>query len=64
MLPVIVVVAGAVPTVTANVVEAFPQLLLNVTPTFPDAALTLHVVVIEFVPCPAVIVTFAGTVHT
>ena len=60
----IVVVAGAVPTVTANDVDAFPQLLVNVTPTFPDAALAPHVVVIELVPCPAVIVTFAGTVHT
>jgi folate-dependent phosphoribosylglycinamide formyltransferase PurN len=50
VLPVIIVVAGAVPTVTANVVDAFPQLLLNVTPTLPDAAVALHVVVIEFVP--------------
>jgi hypothetical protein len=59
-----VVVAGAVPTVTANVADVLPQLLLNVTPTLPEAALALHVVVMLFVPWPAVIVTFAGTVHT
>ena len=52
------------PMATANVAEVLPQLLLKVTPTLPDAALAPQVVVMLFVPCPDVIVTFAGTVHT
>jgi hypothetical protein len=57
-------VVGALFTVTAKLPFVVPQLLLTATDTEPEAALALHVVVIEFVPCPPVIVTFEGTVHT
>ena len=51
------------PTVTAKLADVFPQLFVTVIPTLPDTALALHVVVMLFVPCPAVIVTPVGTVH-
>ena len=51
------------PIVTAKLGLVYPHVLLIATPTLPEAAVALHVVVMLFVPCPAVIVTFAGTVH-
>ena len=59
----IVGVVGDVPTVTAELPDVVPQLLVKLIPTFPETAVELHVVVILFVPCPAVIVTPVGTVH-
>ena len=57
-------VVGALFTVTAKLPFVVPQLFVTAIDTEPETALALHVVVIVFVPCPAVIVTFAGTVHT
>ena len=55
--------AGVVLTVTAWVAFALPQLLVTVNATLPDAADAPQVVVMELVPCPAVIVTPLGTVQ-
>ena len=56
-------VEGAEPTDTASVPVTEPQLLVNTQLTLPDTADALQVVVMELVPCPAVIVTPVGTVQ-
>ena len=55
--------AGVELTDTARVAFALPQLLVTVNATLPDTAEAPQVVVMELVPCPAVIVTPAGTVQ-
>ena len=62
-VPVTVGVVGALLFVTANVPVVVPQLVAMDMATFPDTAAAAHVVTIVLVPCPDVIVTFAGTVH-
>ena len=54
---------GAAPTETGKTPEVDAQLLDIEIPIFPETAFSPHVVVILFVPCPAVIVTPVGTVH-
>ena len=56
-------VVGAAPTVIAKLPDEVPHVLVKLTPTFPETAVELQVVVILLVPCPAVIVAPVGTVH-
>ncbi len=54
---------NAVLTTTLNDAVAVPHPPVALTLTVPDVDDDDHVVVILLVPCPAVIVTLAGTVH-
>jgi hypothetical protein len=54
----VVTVTAKLPNVTP---VPFPQTLLGVTVTFPEV--DPHVTVIELLPCPAVMLAPAGTVH-
>ena len=59
----IVGVVGAEPTETAKLPVDVPHVFTTDIPTVPDTAVAPQVVVILFVPWPAVIVTPIGTVH-
>jgi len=56
-------VVGAFTTVTARLPVLDPQLLLIESVTLPETEELPHVVVIEFVPWPEVMVTPVGTVQ-
>lgn len=62
-LPVMLGVDGDDPTDTESVPVTEPQLLLNTHVTLPDTAEALQLVVMELLPCPAVMVTPVGTVQ-
>ena len=62
-MPLTVGVVGDVLTVIAKLPDEVPHELVKATPTFPETAVELHVVVILLVPWPAEIVTPVGTVH-
>ena len=62
-VPVTVGVVGALLLVTVKLPVVVPQLVEIDIPTLPDNAPAAHEVTIVFVPCPDVMVTFAGTVH-
>lgn len=61
--PVTELAAGAPLTVTALVALTDPQEFVRLTATFPDAAPAGHEVLMDVVPCPAVMVTPDGTVQ-
>jgi hypothetical protein len=61
--PVIEPMTNAGVTATDRIPEDEPHELLKVTFTLPDTADAPQVVVMELVPCPAVMVTPVGTVQ-